>query len=487
MTSLDTFATAAAMVRALRDRQVSAVELLEMHLAQIARHNPALNAIVTPDYETARQTAAEADAARAQGEDAPLLGLPYTLKDSINAVGLRSTAGAPVFADYYAPEDARLTARVRAAGGVLIGKTNVPPFLGDWQSDNPIFGRTNNPWDLTRTPGGSTGGGAAALAAGLAPLEFGSDIGGSIRVPAAFCGVYGHRPSETALARSGQVVSGPLPNPAVIMGVQGPLARSADDLALAFDVVAGPDTGEDVAWRLEIPPARHARLADFRVAVMPPLDWCPVDDEIAAAQVNLVARLERLGARVQTVLPEAFGDLRDFHRLYRSLLFAITSLRQPPENRQQAVQTLRASGDPFDTASADGIEASAAHYIIWFGQREAYRAAYRAFFAEWDVLLSPAFLIPAYSHIALDVPWSQRSHAVNGQTIPYEYGLVFPSLCTLCGQPATAFPVGLSRSGLPIGLQAIGPYLEDRTPMRFAALIADEIGGFRPPPGYAAE
>ena len=177
MTGLDSFATATAMLHALRDREISAVELLEMHLTQIARHNPALNAIVIPDYDNARRAAAEADAARARGDDAPLLGLPYTLKDSINAAGLRSTAGAPVFAEYRATEDAPLTARARAAGGVLMGKTNVPPFLGDWQSDNAIFGRTNNPWDTARTPGGSTGGGAAALAAGMTPLEFGSDIG----------------------------------------------------------------------------------------------------------------------------------------------------------------------------------------------------------------------------------------------------------------------------------------------------------------------
>lgn len=487
MTGLDTFATATALLAALRDRHVSAVELLEMHLAQIARHNPALNAIVTPDYDNSRRTAAKADAARARGEDAPLLGLPYTLKDSINAVGLRSTAGAPVFADYRATEDARLTARVRAAGGVLMGKTNVPPFLGDWQSNNVIFGRTNNPWDQTRTPGGSTGGGAAALAAGLTPLEFGSDIGGSIRVPAAFCGVYGHRPSETALARSGQVIGSPLPNPAIIMGVQGPLARSAEDLALAFEVVAGPDTGEDVAWRLEIPPARHERLADYRVAVLPPLDWHPVDTEIMAAQADLAARLGRLGARVQEVQPAEFGDLRDFHALYRSLLSTITSIRQPDADKQTQIAALRATGDPFDEATAAGLEATAPHYIIWFGRREQYRAAYRAFFREWDILLCPAFPTPAYPHIALDVPAAERTHTVNGQQMRYEQALVYPSLTTLCGQPATAFPVGLTKGGLPIGLQAIGPYLEDRTPMHFAALVAREIGGFRAPPGYGAE
>jgi amidase len=183
-----------------------------------------------------------------RGEDAPLRGLPMTLKESINVRGLRTTAGMTMWKDFRSEHDAPVTLRVKGAGAVVMAKTNVPQMLSDWQSSNPVYGRTNNPWDLARTPGGSTGGGAAALAAGLTPLEFGSDIGGSIRVPAAFCGVYGHRPSETAMARSGQFPMPPMPNAAVVMGVQGPLARSAADLELALDVAVGPEVGEDVAW-----------------------------------------------------------------------------------------------------------------------------------------------------------------------------------------------------------------------------------------------
>src|SRR5437660_10978673 len=186
-----------------------------------------------------------------------------TLKESINVRGLRTTAGMSVWKDFRSEHDAPVTTRVQGAGAVVLAKTDVPRMLSDRQSSNPVYGRTNNPWDLSRTPGGSTGGGAAALAAGLTPLEFGSDIGGSIRVPAAFCGVYGHRPSETAMPRSGQFPYPPMPNAAVVMGVQGPLARSADDLELALDVLAGPEVGEDVAWRVELPPARRTRLADF--------------------------------------------------------------------------------------------------------------------------------------------------------------------------------------------------------------------------------
>src|SRR5207253_1263913 len=248
--------------------------------------------------------------------------------------------------------------RVQGAGAVVMAKTNVPQMLSDWQSNNPVYGRTNNPWDLGRTPGGSTGGGAAALAAGLTPLEFGSDIGGSIRVPAAFCGVYGHRPSETAMPRSGQFPMPPMPNAAVVMGVQGPMARSAEDLELALDVAAGPEVGEDVAWEIAIPAARRDRLAGFRLAVLPPLDWVPVD--------------------------------------------------------------------------------------AWFGQREQYRAAWRAFFREWDVLLMPTFITPAYPH--WDKPWPNTPESirktldVNGKPVLEELGLFCASVATLAGQPSTAFP-----------------------------------------------
>src|SRR5213594_4317589 len=252
------------------DAFASAVELLAVHRRRIERYNQALNAIVEPDFERARRDAGTADARRARGEDGPLLGLPMTLKEYINVRGLRTTAGMEHWKDFRSEHDAPVTTRVKAAGAIVMGKTNVPQMLADWQSANPVYGRTNNPWDVARTPGGSTGGGGAALAAGLTPLEVGSDIGGSIRVPAAYCGVYGHRPSETAIPKSGSFPQADWPNPAFLMGVQGPLARSALDLELLFDVLVGPEPGEEVGWTLALPPARHQRLADFRVALLPP-------------------------------------------------------------------------------------------------------------------------------------------------------------------------------------------------------------------------
>ena len=489
--TIDAFATATEMLAALRAKQVSAVELLDLHVRRIARHNPALNAIVEPDFDHARDDARSADARRARGDDVPLLGLPMTLKESINIRGLRTTCGMAHWKDFRSEHDAPVTTRVKGAGAVVMAKTNVPQMLADWQSTNPVYGRTNNPWDLTRTPGGSTGGGSAALAAGLTPLEFGSDIGGSIRVPAAFCGVYGHRPSDSAMPRSGQFPMPPMPNQAVVMGVQGPMARSAADLELALDVAAGAEVGEDIGWRLTLPPARRERLSDFRVALLPPVSWIPLDADVAAAMDAAGSALGRLGCQVKSTQPAAFGDFRQHYALYLSLLAAVTSARGGPDERRARLEVLRTRDDEWSRATQRGIESLAPDYIGWVGQREHVRAAWRAFFTEWDVMLAPAFFRPAYPH--WDKPWPgtptsiRRTVDVNGQPTLEELGLFYPAVATVAGQPATALPVGRARSGLPIGLQAIGPYLEDRTPLRFAALLARELGGFTRPPGYDAD
>ena len=482
---MNPFASATELLADLRARTISSAELTELYIRRIEKYDAAINAVVVRDFARAREQARAADRAGATGA---LLGLPMTLKESINVTGLATTCGVPDWKTFVSKHDAPATARLRTAGAVLLGKTNIPPMLADWQSANPCYGRTNNPWDLGRTPGGSSGGSAAALAAGLTALEVGSDIGGSIRVPAAFCGVYGHRPSETLLPKSGQFPFPPLPNSAVVMGVQGPLARSAEDLELALSILAGPDVGEDVAWRVELPGARHARLADFRVAVLPPISWHPVDDEIAGALDGIASRLERLGATVKRVQPDALGDHREHHALYRSLLSAVTGARMDEAARRERIAMWRKADDEFSRAHGRGLEAAAPDYIAWNGRREAYRAAWRAFFRDWDVLLAPAINVLAYPHVERAWPMDDSDLSltltVNGTPVPYLHGLVYPAVSTVAGQPATAFPAGRARGGLPIGLQAIGPYLEDRTPIRFAALLAREIGGFTKPEGY---
>jgi amidase len=486
LSTMDAFASACQILAALQEGQVSATAVVESHLARIARYNLELNAIVIPNYEQARQRAAEADAARGRGESfGPLHGLPMTIKDSIEVAGLRTTAGLAARAEVISVEHAPLARRLLAAGGILLGKTNVPPYAGDWQADNPLFGRTNNPWDLSRTSGGSTGGGAVAVAAGLTPLAFGSDIAGSIRVPAAFCGIYGHRPSETAVPHAGHVPGSSLPNPALVMEVQGPLARTAADLELALDVIVGPVAGEDVAWRLTFPPARHTSLAGFRIAILPRVAWLPVDAEISAALDDLALRLGRLGATVAEAQPEGF-DLWKHQEVYASLLHAVVFLNLPDEQRAQLVQRLHHSTDPFALAQVYGLTATAAQFIGLHAQRERYRAAFRAFFRTWDVLLAPVTITPAFPHIDQETTISSRILQINGESVPYSRLQVYPGLASLSGQPATAFPWGRTQSGLPIGLQAIGPYLEDRTPITFAALLAQAFGGFVPPPGYDA-
>jgi amidase len=442
---------------------------------------------VIPNYEQARRHAAEADAVRRRGE---LLGafhgLPLTIKDSIEVAGLRTTGGIAARAEVVSVEHAPLVRRLFAAGGILLGKTNVPPYAGDWQADNPLFGRTNNPWDLNRTSGGSTGGGAVAVAAGLTPLAFGTDIAGSIRVPAAFCGIYGHRPSETAVPRYGHVPGSSLPNPALVMAVQGPLARDAAALELALEVIAGPVVGEDVAWQVTFPPARHTALAGFRVAILPRVAWLPVDAEITAALDDLAMRLGRLGAKVAEAQPEGF-DLWKHQEVYASLLHAVVFLNLPDEQRTQLVQRLHHSTDPFAPAQVfGGLTATAAHFIGLHAQRERYRASFRAFFHTWDVLLTPVTITPAFPHISQETTFASRTLQINGEMVPYSRLQVYPGLASLSGQPATAFPWGRTHNGLPIGLQAIGPYLEDRTPITFAELLARAFGGFVPPPGYQA-
>jgi len=490
MAAIDPFASATELAAALRGGRVTSTELTDLYIRRIERYDGRLNAVVVRDFDRARERARAADAAAGRGERAPLLGLPITLKESINVAGLATTCGVPEWKGYVSQHDAPAAARLHAAGTVLLGKTNVPPALADWQSANPVYGRTANPWDAGRTPGGSSGGASAAVAAGLTALEVGSDIGGSIRVPAAFCGVYGHRPSETLVPRSGQFPIPPLPNAAVVMGVQGPLARSAEDLGLALSVLIGPEIGEDVAWRVELPPARHDRLADFRVAVMPPIPWLAVARQIQGALDDLAARLGRLGCVVRPAQPEIFGDHREHHVLYRSILSAVTSARVDEETRRQRAETYDKARDEFSHGHLRGLTARPGDYIAWNGRREQYRAAWRTFFRDWDVLLAPAMNVLPYPHI--DRAWPPDDSDltltldVDGTVSPYMHGLVYPAVSTVAGQPATAFPVGRSREGLPIGLQAIGPYLEDRTPIAFAALLAKEIGGFARPSGYDA-
>lgn len=484
--SIDHFSSATDMLSALQARQVSSRELVDMQIERIERFDGKLNSIPVQTFDRARENAAAADKRLASGEKAALLGLPMTLKESSLTAGLPQTAGIEAFKGYLPEHDGRIASEIFEAGACLLGKTNIPVALADWQADSPVYGRTNNPWDVSRTPGGSTGGGGAALAAGLTPLEVGSDIGGSIRVPAAFCGVYGHRPSETAIPRSGCFPMADLPNPAFLMGVQGPLARSAVDLELLFDVIAGPEPGEDVAWQLHLPPARHERLADFRVAVLPSVLGVNPASQVHARLEELVGLLAREGASVSEALPEV--DMQSYYEDYLRMLTVMTSQGEALDARRVQAAGIRArGGNPAEiarnNAQAEGFEMGAQEYLLMVARRESARVAWQRFFTAYDVVIAPMCLDAAFPH--QDEPgMANRELIVDNEAVPYINNILFPMVAIFPGLPSTAFPAGLNSDGLPIGLQAIGPNLEDRTTLRFAQLLEQAWHRFTPPKGY---
>jgi amidase len=454
-------ATVRQLRAALQARDVGAEELAEAAIARIERLDGAINAVVVRDFERARATARAADTAIRAGQQAPLLGVPMTVKESFGLAGLPHTWGAEMFRQTVAVEDAVAVSRLKGAGAVILGKTNVPPMLADWQSVNPIWGRTCNPWDLTRSPGGSSGGSAAALAAGYAPLEFGSDIGGSIRVPAAFCGVFGHKPSYKLVPTRGHGPPG-LEGEEVPLAVVGPLARTADDLALALDIVAGPDTDMAGAYHLKLPPPRQTRLDGFRVLILDRHLAAATDAAILSALNGLADELSRAGATVvrsHPDLPDLAGDMS----AYLSLLNSVVSRGAP-----------------------DAQPISAHAYLDALDAQHRARAKWAQVFRDVDVVLAPVFGSPAFPHT--DGRWAERSLLIDGAQTPYGAQLAWSSLALFGALPATVFPAGLTADRLPIGLQAIGPFLEDRTPLAFAAAVEGELGRtFQPPPLEALE
>jgi amidase len=321
------YRTAKELVAALQARKISALELAEHTIARIEALDQRLNAVVVRDFERAREAAKAADAALSRGERRPLLGIPMTVKEAFNVAGLPTTWGIPQFKDFVPKEDAVIVSRVKSAGAVIFGKTNVPLQLTDIQSYNDIYGTTNNPWDIGRTPGGSSGGSAAALAAGFGPLSLGSDAGGSLRTPAHFCGIYAHKPTLGLVPDRGQT---PPSSPALQresdLSVVGPMARSATDLALALDVVAGPDEErEGIGYRLALRPARHDDLRSFRVLVIDTHPLVPTSAAVRTALDRLSQRLVRAGAKVAHGTP-LLPDLADSARMYMRLRWAGVTL-----------------------------------------------------------------------------------------------------------------------------------------------------------------
>jgi amidase len=479
------YRTATSLVAALADGTVSSRALVDAAIARIEALDGNINAVVVRDFAAAREAADAADSALARGERRSLLGLPMTVKEQFNVAGLPTTWGDPNFKDWRAPEDALAVQRLNAAGAIILGKTNVPLQLSDWQSYNAVYGTTNNPWDKTRTPGGSSGGSAAALAAGFVALELGSDIGGSLRAPAHYCGVFAHKPSLDLVPQRG---SGPPETPAVPtrgdLGVAGPMARSAADLALALEVLAGPDELSDgIGYKLALPAPRHAALQDYRVLLLDAHPLCPTASSVASALDRLAERLARSGCAVERASP-LLPDLARTARLYLNLFMASLSADRPAEDRRRIESAAQALSPGDETLAAHRLRGLTMSHPDWIRAtrlRLGVHQRWQSLFQHVDVVLCPAMPTPAFPHDhALQ---RTRQTDIDGARIAYADQIVWASIATLCGLPATAAPIERSESGLPIGVQIIGGFLEDRTTIAFAELIEREYGGFVPPPG----
>lgn len=444
-----TLEPASELVAALADGRVGALELCDAAIHRIEAEDGALNAVVVRDFERARAKARARDAALARGERAPLLGLPMTVKESFDVAGLPTSWGLAPCRGHVAQRDAVLVARLEAAGAVILGKTNVAQALADWQTENPVYGRTLHPLDAARTPGGSSGGSAAALAAGMVALELGSDIGGSIRVPAHFCGLFGHKPSFGLLPMRGHDFPGADGAP-VELAVAGPLARTADDLALALSVLAGPDEDAAAGYRLALPEPRRPALAGCRVLLLQDHPCCGTETSIRAALAALGARLADAGVRVEHA-SALMPDLAAAQSIYFDMLQAVTSRGDPQ------------AGPPI----------SAHAWMALLDAQARLRRRWQALFrdAPFDAVLMPPFGTTAFVHF--DEPdVDRRVLAIDGAERPYAEQLAWPAVATLAGLPATVAPIARDAAGLPIGVQVMGPYLGDRTTIALAGAIA---------------
>jgi amidase len=448
------YAPAHALADAIRRRELSSREVVEEYLTRIDRLNPSLNAVVTIDPDGARHAADAADAATARGENTgPLHGVPMTIKDTFETAGMRTTCGLEAW-DRVPDRDADAVHRLRMAGAIILGKTNAPPSAGDWQTTNPIFGTSNNPWDAARTPGGSSGGAAAALAAGLTALELASDIAGSIRVPANWCGVYGHKTSWGIVPQRGHLPPPPGALSHSDLGVMGPLARDVEDLELALDVLAGPGEAAAVGWRLELPQARASSLRQLRLAVWLDDPAFPVGTDVGAVLASAVAALTDakaclVDAPPPVTLPEVVG-------LHQELLYPLMD----PSARMRHRDWLSANE-----------------------RRAQVRARMADYFRDVDAVLMPVAVVPAIAHDHSE-PFIDRTITTRDGSRSYLDLFGWVGLATVAYLPATVVPVGRTADGLPVGVQIVGPYLEDRTTLAVGRAIEQLLGGFVAPPNF---
>ena len=479
-----TLAPATELAQQVKRKKISAVELLELHLQRYRQHNPIINAVIFTQIDHAYEQAQAADKALALGKKTgPLHGVPMTIKDSYDWVGSPSTWGIPEMADNYPEVNAVAVQRLLEAGAIIYGKSNIPLKLSDCQSFNDIYGTTNNPWDPTRTPGGSSGGSAAALATGMASLEIGSDIGGSIRNPAHFCGVYGHKPTMGIVPLQGHLLPGGTAYKDISVG--GPLARSAEDLKLTLDILAGP-TGElKKAWQFQLPPSRKSKLSDFKVGVLMESPVCAQDEQLTEQLLDTVAALEKAGVQTDYTADPGF-DWHRYWEVYLLLLRATTSASYSDEEfefHRQSAATRKSDDTRYRAYLDRGITIRHRDWWALHDEREQMRLRWRAYFEDYDLLLCPTAASAAFIHDHLGER-PDRTIDINGQQELVVDQLFWGGLSGMVYLPSTVAPAGLTRAGLPCGLQLIAPYLEDNTAIHFAQLMKDVVGGFQSPPGY---
>ena len=476
------FWSATKLIRALKSKKIGALELLDLYAARIAKHDGALNSLPVLDLEAARKRAKAYD--RKGAKVGPLAGLPMTVKESFDLKGFPTTWGLAEYRNTPAASNAVAVQRFLDAGGNVFGKSNVPTLLADWETLNPVYGKTVNPWNHERTPGGSSGGAAVALAAGLTGLEAGSDIGGSIRNPAHFCGVYGHKSTYGVCSMAGHVLPG-VAHPADI-SVIGPLARSAMDLELAFSIMAGPDAIDGAGWKLSLPKPEKKALRGWRVAVLESHPTAETDVIVQHSIRRLAQFLASKGAKVSERALPAF-DLGEAHRVFIQLLRGATSGRQTPEFFEKMV-TAKAGLDPKDDGYyAQMVRANVQPHKDWLiasNRRHQMRLAWAEFFKDWDVLLCPNAATAAFPHSMPGERW-ERMISVNGKSQPVTTQMWWAGIAGMCYLPGTAAPIGLSPEGLPLSVQVVGPQYGDLTTIRFAQLIEREYYAFAPPPAYA--
>jgi len=483
MTDEVAFLSAVQLAARIQSKEISSVELTQHYIDRIERYDGDINAVIVRTFEQALEDAKGADSSLAVGKNlGPLHGVPMTIKESYMIADTPATWGIEAFRNNVASTDGLAVKRFRNAGAHFLGKTNVPINLADFQSYNSIYGTTGNPWDLSRTPGGSSGGSAAAMAAGFSGLEAGSDIGGSIRNPAHFCGVYGHKPTHGIIPMQGHQL---IPSPEPDLSVCGPIARSAEDLELALGIMAGPAEREAVGWTLSLPKAGFTALKDLRVAVWANDEIAPVTSEIADRAHGVAETLANLGATVSDSTRPAF-DVAQAHVNYQLLLNSVMSMAMSEDQVEEITEHVKTL-DPNDQSS-DAVMARSAvmSHRLWIRtnfEREKLRHAWTDFFKDWDILICPQMATTAFPHD--HKPMSERILRVDNNDQPYFQQMFWAGIVVNAYLPSTVFPTGPSKEGLPIGLQAISAPYRDYDTIEFARLITQEMGGFIPPPDYA--